>query len=582
MARNTITECVSSTRTPVTVTMNPLPTPTLTSSDGDNVFCSGTSVTFTAGGGTNYNFRVAPTSVQSGVLATYTTSTLTNGQVVDVIVTNANGCIATSAGITNSVNALPSPTLSSSDTDNKFCAGTSVTFTVGGGTNYNFRVGSVSVQNGLSAIYSTSSLNNGQVVDVIVTNANGCTATSASITNIVDPLLPVSVSVSPSANTVCAGTSVTFTATPTNGGAIPAYQWKVNGTNAGANNPVYTYAPSNGDIVTCLLTSNVTCTTGNPATSNAINMTVNAILPVSVSVSPSANPVCAGTSVTFTATPANGGTTPAYQWKVNGANVGTNSSTYTYVPGNNDAITCVVTSNATCATGSPATSNAITMTVNALLPVSVSVSASANPVCAGTSVTFTATATNGGTTPAYQWKVNGTNTGANNTTYNYTPANGDIVTCVVTSSATCATGSPATSNAINMTVNALLPVNVSVSPSANPVCAGTSVTFTATPANGGTAPAYQWKVNGANVGTTNSTYSYVPANNDAVTCVLTSNATCATGSPATSNAITMTVNALLPASVSVPHRLILFVQAHLSPLRPHRPMEEQHLLISGR
>ena len=373
MARNTTTECVSSTRTPVTVTMNPLPTPTLTSSDGDNIFCAGTSVTFTAGGGTSYNFRVAGTSVQSGALATYTTSTLTNGQVVDVIVANANGCIATSAGITNSVNALPVPTLSSSDGDNRICAGTSVTFTAGSGTNYNFRVGSVSVQNGPSATYTTSTLNNGQVVDVIVTNANGCTATSASITNIVDPLLPVSVSVSPSANPVCAGTSVTFTATPTNGGATPAYQWKVNGTNAGANNPVYTYTPANGDIVTCLLTSNATCATGNPATSNAINMTVNAILPVSVSVSPSANPVCAGTSVTFTATAANGGTTPVYQWKVNGANVGTNSSTYSYVPANNDAITCVLTSNATCATGSPATSNAINMTVNALLPVSVSV-----------------------------------------------------------------------------------------------------------------------------------------------------------------------------------------------------------------
>ena len=87
----------------------------------------------------------------------------------------------------------------------------------------------------------------------------------------------------------------------------------------------------------------------------------------------------------------------------------------------------MLTSNTTCASGSPATSNAITMTVNALLPVSVSVSPSANPVCAGTSVNFTAIPTNGGTTPAYQWKVNGANAGANIPVYTYTPANGDIL-----------------------------------------------------------------------------------------------------------------------------------------------------------
>jgi trimeric autotransporter adhesin len=182
MTRNTATTCISSTRTPITLTMNLLPTPTLTSSDEDNIFCAGTSVIFAAGGGTGFNFRAGGISVQNGASATYTTSTLTNGQVVDVIVTNAPGCTATSAAITNTVNALPVPTLTSSDADNIICAGTSVTFTGGGGTGYNFRVGGLSVQNGASATYTTSSLTNGQV-DVIVTNANGCIATSAGITN---------------------------------------------------------------------------------------------------------------------------------------------------------------------------------------------------------------------------------------------------------------------------------------------------------------------------------------------------------------------------------------------------------------
>ncbi len=185
VTREISSSCLSATRTPVILTMNPLPVPTLTSSDADNIFCGGTSVTFTAGGGTSYNFLVGGLSRQDGVSSTYTTTTLTNGQSVVSIVTNASGCTAASAAITNTVNPTPVPTLTSSDADNSFCTGTNVTFTAGGGTNYDFRVGGVSVQNGVLTTYSTNSLTNGQVVDVVVSNASGCSATSTGITNAV-------------------------------------------------------------------------------------------------------------------------------------------------------------------------------------------------------------------------------------------------------------------------------------------------------------------------------------------------------------------------------------------------------------
>ncbi len=185
----------------------------------------------------------------------------------------------------------------------------------------------------------------------------------------------------------------------------------------------------------------------------------------------------------------------------------------------------------------------------------VTIVASANPVCAGTAVTFTATPVNGGSTPGYQWKVNANNaSNATNATYTYTPVAGDVVTCVLTSSTACTQNNPATSNAITMTVNPLLPVSVTIAASANPVCAGTGVTFTATPVNGGSAPGYQWKVNATNVSNaTNATYTYIPVNGDAVTCVLTSSATCATGSPASSNALTMTVNSVPVTPVAGTH-----------------------------
>ncbi|MCW3122582.1 MAG: surface protein [Flavipsychrobacter sp.] len=58
------------------------------------------------------------------------------------------------------------------------------------------------------------------------------------------------------------------------------------------------------------------------------------------------------------------------------------------------------------------------------------------------------------------------------------------------------------------------------------VCAGTPVSYTATGANGGTAPIYSWKVNGVSVGAGGTSYSYTPANNDTVSISMLSNARC--------------------------------------------------------
>ncbi|MFM7104895.1 MAG: T9SS type A sorting domain-containing protein, partial [Flavobacteriales bacterium] len=124
---------------------------------------------------------------------------------------------------------------------------------------------------------------------------------------------------------------------------------------------------------------------------------------------------------------------------------------------NNDAITVVMTSTATCATGSPATSNSITTTVQTTVTptVSVSLTSGSNPGCSGSGWTFTASPTNGGNSPAYQWKLNGNNVGTNSSTYtNSSLTNGDIVSCVLTSNASCATTSTATSNNIVMSVTA--------------------------------------------------------------------------------------------------------------------------------
>lgn len=89
---------------------------------------------------------------------------------------------------------------------------------------------------------------------------------TASTNVTVNDNLPVSVSVSYSPSVVYTNTPVTFTATPTNGGSAPVYEWSVNGTVVGTNSATYTYTPQNGDVVSCKLTSSYPCATGNPAT----------------------------------------------------------------------------------------------------------------------------------------------------------------------------------------------------------------------------------------------------------------------------------------------------------------------------
>jgi hypothetical protein len=269
---------------------------------------------------------------------------------------------------------------------------------------------------------------------------------------------------------------------------------------------------------------------------------------VAIAVTSGTNPSCSGASVTFTATPTNGGSAPAYQWKVNGANVGTNTFTFSsssLVSG--DVVTCVMTSNQSGVIGSPATSNAITMTVTepSAPTVSIAQTAGSNPSCAGASVTFTATPTNGGSAPVYAWSVNGSAAGTNAATFSTTSlTSGAVVACTMTSNSACATSPTASSNSITMTINpSVAPaVSIALTTGTNPAASGTSLTFTATPTNGGTTPAYQWKVNGTNVGTNSATYSTSTLTNGAiVTCVMTSNATCAVPASATSNGITMSI-----------------------------------------
>ena len=553
---------------PITMTVNPVSPVSVIVQASSNPICQGLPVSFTANPVNGGNSPVFQWTVNgfpmgsNGALFTYIPA---NGDAVLCKLFSSEQCRSVYPAISNTIFMTVSPNLpvnvAVSSSANPVCIGSVVTLTAtpyNGGTNpfFSWRVnGSVTGTN--SSIYSYVPGNGDQIACSMTSNA-GCVpvapVVSNTITMSVSQQLPVAVTIVPSMNPVCQNVQVIFTASSANSGSFPIYQWKVNGISQGSSNPVFTDIPQNGDLVTCDLTSSVSCVTGNPATSNTVLMSVIPSLgmPVSVTVTSSSNPSCTGQAVTYTAAVVNGGSSPVYAWTVNGLNVGNNSQTFSYTPSAGDFIRCTVTSNLACATSNPAVSNVIAMAVNPIQPVSVSIISSANPTCLGTSVNYTANPVNPGSLPVYQWKVNGLNAGTNQNTFVYSPVNGTVVTCELTSNIGCTSGNPAISNAITMGVQPSLPVNVSISTLTNPSCSGSQVSFHATISNGGTAPAYQWKLNGINTGSNNATLMFTPANGDVITCKLTSNALCYAGNKiVTSNPITMVVGPELVPAVSV-------------------------------
>ena len=179
------------------------------------------------------------------------------------------------------------------------------------------------------------------------TNGGGTTPMNGSAVITESAPLPVSITIAASVNPVPFGSTVTMTATPVNGGTTPSYQWKVNGVKTGPDNAVYTFTPANNDVVSCMLVSSETCTTGNGAVSNEITLTVipdvNNIQNITIG---SGESVCysatqtinvAGNGTTFTIQPGGSATMVAGQ-KISylpGTNVLSGAYMHGYITSNN-------------------------------------------------------------------------------------------------------------------------------------------------------------------------------------------------------------------------------------------------------
>lgn len=384
----------------VSVAVNPFVTPTLTisSNDADNTICYPTEVIFTAtpgdtGGGTvSYKWILNGTVYDVWDKDTWVSTELEDGdQVSCQMIVTGGTCLSQSTVVSNIITMNvyePSPLLSvaitSNDADNEICFGTEVVFkatpanTGGGLVSYQWKYNGDPIGSN-SNTYASTELFNGDMVSCEITvSYPGCstsaTATSDEIiTSVITMPTPLaSIQSDDADNSICSGTSVTFTVTAENTewGTVN-YYWVKNEVPVGLDQNTYVTSDlKDQDEVFCYVSvTGGPCNQTEGSVSNTIVMYVTSPTTPTLSIvsSDDDNTICSGTSVTFTATAGNTGEgTIAYQWKNNGLNVGTDQNTLTLSTlADKDAVSCEITiTGGNCLTTPSATSNVLTLTVN--------------------------------------------------------------------------------------------------------------------------------------------------------------------------------------------------------------------------
>ena len=271
---------------------------------------------------------------------------------------------------------------------------------------------------------------------VVVTNTAGCKATSLPTTITVNPLLIPSVSIGGPA-VICASQNATFTATATNGGAQPTYQWFLNNNLVGNSSTYSNPMLANGDQIRCMLISNATCASPTTINSPTITLTVLALPNVQITASDSTT-FCQGESVILTANP-----TGSYLWST-----GATTKSILVSTAGNYSVSVMATN------GCSAVSSSTSVTVDSL-PETPTIFPLGQIFieCQGGSAILTSSFSN-----SYSW-----NTGA--TTQSITVSDsGDYFVVIADVNGCLATSDPTSILCIVLTSEATLPKGFNISP----------------------------------------------------------------------------------------------------------------------
>ncbi len=579
-ARNTTTGCSSPTRTAVVYTQTTAPAaPTVTTPVAfcENAIATALSATITPATSNTLNwYTVATGGTPSSSAPTPATTTATTLSYYVSQVDAINSCESNRALITVNINATPAaPTTSAAGPYCENATASALSATATGANTLNWYTVATGGTGSGTAITPATTPAGTTLYYVSQTAAYTlptitCESARASISVLVNPNITASVNNSATTTSLCTGGNIDFTATPTNGGATPSYQWQVNGANVGTDSPTYTLTPS-------LFSDNGGNATYSGTLSNGMN---------GGSGFGAWSITAGGSTGTFIGDPANDGNSNAgmgansfgfyatgsnyvnalrtinggmqvgdtlsfywiFNWDANGGNKGfdfKNGGT-TVFNINNGGFSGTITSTA----GTVNTSYGTTpMLVTLVRSSSTQYAFSMTSRSGG--ATYTNTITNSTSIDGINFYIGNQNDGSGNRNMYVNnlimKKYYEVVVNMTPSAQTCLTSSSATpSNTIVLGYAPSTPSVSIVAGASTTICPGASLSFSvSSSANLGSTPSYQWQINGTDVtGETNATFSTTAlVNGDAVGLVVTSSISggCLTSTTATSNTVSVTV-----------------------------------------
>lgn len=375
------------------------------------------------------------------------------------------------------ISGVPGSTLCASDFPKTLTLGTST----GSVTKWLYSTdGGISYQN-INNTTSSLSINPTSSTFYKAEVKNGSCIAAQSPAVLVDVFSDIQIDNQPESINTCAGIAKTFSVTAVGDGTL-SYNWQKS-TNSGTSWSDISSAPTNysnyttasltvgAPIVTsgtsiqyrCIISSSTNC---SPKTSSVATLLVSTSVTPVINSAPVDETVCSGASdyIQVLAT----GPSLTYQWQsassLNGTYANISGQTANQLTLNTASAAvfyykCVVTESCGNKT---ATTNPVTITVTGTTTTSVTIAGSANNVCYGVPITYTASPLNEGNAPTYAWYKNSTLvSGETATTFTSTSiANGDVVYAILTSNKACAIGSPASSNSVSRTIKTSPTVNI--------------------------------------------------------------------------------------------------------------------------
>ena len=179
-------------------------------------------------------------------------------------------------------------------TDATVCIGDNALFVVNSpGSSFQWQIDkgagfqdTIGATNDTLIVANASLATSGWKFRAIVTNCIKIDITDFALLSVQTVITP-SIVISSSDTIITQGQTVTFTATATNGGSSPIYQWRRNNVNTGNGTPIFTTICNPGDIVTCVLSSSLSCASDPAVTSNDVELMDEATSITSVKAYPS-------------------------------------------------------------------------------------------------------------------------------------------------------------------------------------------------------------------------------------------------------------------------------------------------------